>query len=149
MVSVELKTVTADYASTGSQWKNLISCPNMSQLRGTETSSPSEQSYLRSLAQAYNNALSWETRRQILSIMSGIASYSILCEYIPGLTRYRYTAANLHRLQFETGAEIARQPKHSCMCIDKAQLDHFLDFISSPDLVQDPPFGKKPQTVNR
>lgn len=143
MVSAVLKTVIPDDASAGSLWKNLISCPNMSQLLGTETLSPSEQSYLRSLAQAYNNALSWETRRQILSIMSGIASYSTLCEYIPGLTRYRYTAANLHRLQFGTGAEIARQPTHSRMCIDKAQLDHFLDFISSPHLVQDLPFGKK------
>ena len=137
MVSAVLKTVTPDDASAGSLWKNLISCPNMSQLLGTETLSPSEQSYL---AQAYNNALSWETRRQILSIMSGTASYSTLCEYIPGLTRYRYTAANLHRLQFGTGAEIARQPTHSRMCIDKAQLDHFLDFISSPHLVQE---GKK------
>ena len=82
--------------------------------------------------------------------MSGIASYSTLCEYIPGLTRYRYTAAILHHLQFGTGAEIARQPTHSRMCIDKAQLDHFLDFISSLHLVQDLPFGKKrPQTVNR
>lgn len=143
MVSAVLKTVAPDDSSAGSLWKNLVTCPDMSQLLGTETLSPTEQSYLKSLAEAYNNALSWETRRQILSIMSGIASYNTLSEYIPGLTQYRYTTANLHRLQFGTGAEITSQPTHSRVCIDRAQLDHFLDFITSPHLVQDIPFGQK------
>ncbi len=145
VVSAVLKTVTPDDASAGNLWRQLITCPDMSQLLGTETLSPSEQTYLESLAKSYQNALSWETRRQVLSIMSGIASYNTLSEYIPGLTQYRYTTANLHRLQFGTGAEVSRQPTgtHSRIRIDLAQLDHFLDFITSPHLVQDLPFGEK------
>lgn len=62
-----------------------------------------EKLYLEALAKAYNNALSWDTQRLVLSIMSGVASYNVISMYIPGLTKYRYTVAYLHRLQFGQG----------------------------------------------
>lgn len=143
LVSAVIKTVTPDDASAGHLWKRLTTSPDVPHLLDIETVSPSEQPYLESLAEAYKNALSWETRRQILSIMSGIASYNKLCEFVPGLTQYRYTMANLHRLQFGKGAEIARPSTHSRIRVDPLQLDHFLDFLTSPHLVQDLPFGNK------
>lgn len=54
--AVPTKTVTPDDDSTGSLWKNLRSSIEMSQLLGTETLSPSEQTYLKSLGEAYGNA---------------------------------------------------------------------------------------------
>lgn len=75
--------------------------------------------------------------------MSGIASYIIISTFIPGLTRYRFSVANLHHLQFGRGAAVPSQPPISRIRISMKQLDHFLCFICSPHLVQDLPFGTK------
>ena len=99
------------------------------------------------LTEAYNNADSWDTRRQTLSVMTGVAGLKILATFIPGLTRYRYSMANLHRLQFGRGAPVP--PRVSTRIkVDLKQLDHFLCFITSPHLVQDLPFGQKQLTLS-
>ena len=59
-----------------------------------------------------------------------------------GLTQYRYTMANLHRMQCGRGAPVPSQ-RTPRIKIDLQQLDHFLGFITSPHLVQDLPFGEK------
>ena len=46
----------------------------------------SERAYLEALAESCKIASSWDTRRQILSIIAGVASYKATCEFIPGLT---------------------------------------------------------------
>ena len=74
--------------------------------------------------------------------MSGVASYNVISMYISGLTKYRYTVANLHRLQFGRGAPAPKQPI-TRIRIDIKQLDHFISFITSPHLVQDLPFGQR------
>ena len=105
----------------------------MNKVLGLDELPQFEKLYLEVLAEAYNNATSWDTRRQVLSIMSGVASYNIISMYIPGLTKYRYTMANLHCLQFGRGAPIPKQPTIRIR-IDIKQLDHFISFIS-PNLV--------------
>ena len=103
---------------------------------------PSEKKYLKALAEAYMIASSWDTRRQILSIMAGVASYNAACEFIPGLSSYGSTVASLHRLQHGPGAPVpVEQSTH--LHATRDQLDHFLEFITSPHLVQDLPFGGK------
>ena len=72
--------------------------------------------------------------------MSGVANYNHIVKFIPGLTRYRYSVANLHCLQFGRGAPVEHQPL-TRIKVDLTQLDHFLGFISSPHLIQDLPFG--------
>ena len=89
---------------------------------------------------------SWETRKQILSIMTDLASYSVISSFIPGITKCRYTAANLHRLQFGCGVSVPAQT--SAHVVDLKQLNHFLSFITSPHLVQDLPFGQKHLTLS-
>ena len=74
--------------------------------------------------------------------MTGTASLAAIREFILGLTQFRYTVANLHRLQHGTGASVLRQPTVRFR-VDEAQLDHFLQFITSPHIVQDLPFGQK------
>ena len=103
---------------------------------------PAQRVYLEAIAETYKNASSCDTRRQILSIMTGTASLAAIREFIPGLTQFRYTVANLHRLQHGTGASVPRQPT-ARFREDEAQLDHFLQFITSPHIVQDLPFGQK------
>ena len=79
---------------------------------------------------------------EILSIMAGVASYNAACEFIPGLSSYRYTVASLHRLQHGPGAPVpVEQSTH--LHATRDQLEHFPEFITSPHLVQDLPFSEK------
>ena len=97
---------------------------------------------LEALAESYCNASHWSTRRQILSIMADKISLKELQRYIPGLTSYRFNIARHHQLlhgrRTAVPLEIARRMK-----VDYSQVDHFLNFITSPHVVQDLPFGEK------
>ena len=112
------------------------------QLGSVQPFLPSERAYLESLAEAYKHSTSWDTRRQFLSVMAGVASFNGISAFIPGLTHYRYNISNLHRLQYGSGALVPKD-KAPRIRINLQQLDHFLSFITSPHLVQDLPFGEK------
>ena len=75
-------------------------------------------------------------------MMSGVSNYNDISRFIPGLSRYRFTIANLHRLQHGSGASVTPQPSSKIRVVPR-QLDHFLCYITSPHLVQDLPFGQK------
>ena len=102
IVTAVLKTISPD--SAGDLWHSLISSSAVNKGLGLDGLPQSEKRYLDALAEAYNNAVSLDTRRQVLSIMSGVASYNIISMYISGLTKYRFTMATLHRFQFGWGA---------------------------------------------
>ena len=140
-VAALLKVLLNDDAAQ--LWKTLQASNLVNERLGRISSTlPSERPYLEALAEAYKIASSWDTRRQILSIIAGVASYKAACEFIPGLTAYRYSVASLHSLQYGRGAPVPEE--HSArLRIERNQLDHFLSFITSPHLVQDLPFGEK------
>lgn len=140
IVSAILKTVSPENA--GILWQNLTSSSAMNEALGVDKLSPSEQSYLQALAEAYHNASSWDTRRQVLCIMTGVASFNDICQYVSGLTKYRFTMAKLYQLQFGKGAQVPQQTT-TRIRVDLSQLNRFLGFITSPHLVQDLPFGQK------
>ncbi|KAK3731369.1 hypothetical protein QZH41_019552, partial [Actinostola sp. cb2023] len=140
IVSAVLKTISADNA--GTLWQVLTTSLGMNKILGIDALSVCETNYLEALSESYNNATSWESRRQILSIMSGVTSYNNIAKFIPGLTRWRHSMANLHRLQFGPGTQVQHQPS-TRIKVDLKQLDHFISFITSPHLVQDLPFGKR------
>ena len=145
IVSSVLHTISPNDAS--SLWEAIVSSAAMKKALGLEELSQTSKDYLEALAEAYGNANGWDTRRQILSIMAGLASYKAISVFIPGLSRYHYTIANLHRLQFGRGASMTYQPLVRVR-IERQQLDHFLSFITSPHLVQDLPFGQNMLTLS-
>ena len=102
---------------------------------------------LEALAEVYKNLKAWDTRRQVLSVMAGIASYKAIATFIPGLTPYLYTMANLHRLHHGRAVPVTRKNAPRIRIVRK-QLDHFLSLITSPHLVQDLPFGEKKLTLS-
>ena len=114
----------------------MTSSASMNKLLDTKDISQADHRYLEALAEAYCNANSWDTRRQILSILTGVAGYKVIASFIQGLTKYRYTVANLHRLQFGLGAPVPFQPS-TRIRVDLKQLDQFLFlfFITSPHLI--------------
>lgn len=103
---------------------------------------PSERAYLEALAEADSNPSSWDTRWQVLSVMTGVASFNAISEFIPGLTQYHYAVANQHCGQYGQNAPIPTK-ESARLQIDPKQLDHFLGFITSPHLIQDLQFGEK------
>lgn len=116
-----LHDLTPKYA--GSLWQAVVSYPAMNKGLGLDELSETSKNYLQVLAEAYNKAPGWDTRRQILSMMCGV--YSDISRFIPGLNRYRFTIANRHRLKHGSGASVTPQPS-SRIKVDPKQLDHFL-----------------------
>lgn len=126
----------------GYLWEALKYSNSVEKALGTEEESPSDKVYLEALAESFQNASTWETRRQILSIMADMVTYRRLAHYIPGITEYRVKMARRHRLEYGRGVLI-QQNKSTRMRVDHSQLDHFLTFITSSHVIQDLPFGQQ------
>ena len=81
-------------------WEALQSSDVVNRQLGLHAASlPSEVAYLEALAESYSNAASWDTRRQVLSVTTEVASFKAISTFIPGLIQYRYTMAKLHGVQ--------------------------------------------------
>ncbi|KAK3732346.1 hypothetical protein QZH41_000536 [Actinostola sp. cb2023] len=94
------------------------------------------------LVKSYNQAESWQTKRQILSLFANDFSRSQLQDMIPGLSKWRIDQARQHAIETGKGQPVASQQVFR-QRIDELQIDHFLDFISRPEFLQDVPFGTK------
>ena len=127
-------------------WEAIISKPLDSQ-NPFEEQQNVDSVLMEALAQCYENASKWDTKRQILSIMADKVSYSTLQTWIPDLTRYRFTAAKKHILVKGRGIPLTPE-RRTRMAVPQHKLDHFLDFITSSHLMQDLPFGEKSITLS-
>ena len=140
-VVAALEVITPDDA--GGLWEALKKSGEVeSALDVLSELNPADDKYLKSLAETYQNAASWDTRRQVLSIMADLVPYSHLQRYLPGITEYRVKTARQHTATYGRGSAVllSKSPR---MRVNYAQLDHFLDFITSPHVVIDLPFGQK------
>jgi len=72
IVSSVLHTISPKDAV--SLWQATVSSAAMKKALGLEDLSQPSKDYLEALAEAYGKANGWDTRRQILSIMAGLAS---------------------------------------------------------------------------
>ena len=76
IVAAVLKTISPKNA--GYIWQAMTSSASMNKLLDIEDISQADHRYLEALAEAYCNANSWDTRRQILSVMTGVAGIKSL-----------------------------------------------------------------------
>ena len=94
------------------------------------------------LIEAHNEAESWRTKRQILSLFANDFSRTELQSMIPSLSKWRIDQARSHATQ--TGNASQSQKRQ---CISKKNREcksrSFLDYISRPELLQDVAFGTK------
>ena len=93
------------------------------------------------IAEAYGNVDDWTTRREILSIVAQNISYKLLQSFIPGLTKYRFTAARKHAAEFNRGATVEQSPT-VIVRFEEHQVEHFIDFLVSEHVCTDMPFGE-------
>ena len=101
-----------------------------------------EKSLLASLITLCNEATSWYTRQQILSVFVGDYSKTELLKFIPGLTKWRIDEARKHAFIASPGKLIDPPVLQRCR-LEPVKVDHFLDFISSPCFLQDVAYGTK------
>ena len=127
---------------TENLWNSLVKSNRVMPQTTSEEEEPLDVTLIEALAECYNNASHWSTRRQILSIIADKVSFQKLQRWIPGLTRYRFNIARHHRLLHGRGSVI-QAPCHTRVYVGAELLDHFLDFITSANIVQDLPFGER------
>ena len=96
------------------------------------------------MIKAYDQAESWQTKRQILSLFANDFSCRELQTLIPGLTKWRIDQAR--QLQHTTEAGKGQAVPEQTIFrkrIDQGKVDHFISYISQPQLHQDVAFGTK------
>ena len=129
----------------GELWKYLTAAGKIGEklyVCNSAKQNESDMKYLIALSETYNSATSGNARKQILSIMADLATLEEIRQFIPGLTKYMFCEARMHRLVFGRGAPVVSNSGPRCK-IDLRKLDHFLSFITSPYIIQDLPFGEK------
>ncbi|CAF4541313.1 unnamed protein product, partial [Rotaria sp. Silwood2] len=97
---------------------------------------------LTSLAEAYNAASHWTVRQQILSIMANDVTFSTILMFIPNLTEYRYYKARRYAKSAGKGV-VVDDTRTPTIRYEDYQLEHFIEFIVSPHICTDLPFGQK------
>ena len=64
---------------TGGLWEALKESGEVESALGVLSEPhPADDKYLKSLAEVYQNASSWDTRRQVLSVMADLVPYSLI-----------------------------------------------------------------------
>ena len=130
-------------------WKTLVSFKS---LEAQDSSSDTEdgdvdQVLMVALAECYMNASTWQARRQFLSLVADKLQFRTVRRWIPDLTRYRFTTAREHAIRYGRG--VPPEPQvHTKMFVSQTKVDHFLDFITSPHVIQDLPFGERSLTLS-
>ncbi|XP_048576955.1 uncharacterized protein LOC116617388 [Nematostella vectensis] len=104
--------------------------------------STADKKYLNALVETFRNAMSWDTRRQALSLMADLVPFKVIERHIPGISEYRVKAARRHARVVGRRVPVpsSQSPR---MRIDLSKLDHSLSLITSNQVVQDLSFGKK------
>ena len=120
---------------SGPLWQSLVPSLNRQFLNSSDNEDDDvDDELMDSLRECYSNASSWDIRRQILSIMADKVTFRTLKKWIPGLTRYRFSAARKHTMLYGRGVPVQQSPQ-TRLYVSPTQLDDFLDFITSPHVI--------------
>ncbi|CAF3310118.1 unnamed protein product [Rotaria sp. Silwood2] len=95
-----------------------------------------------SLSNAYSNTDYFGTKRQILAIVATDFPRSTLKAYFPGVTDDLIKEARNHAYNSGKGAPVQNKTK-TIERYDESKLLHFLEFVLSPAITVDVPFGIK------
>ena len=102
----------------------------------------SNMEILETFMTVYDNSASWSARRELLSIIVPFYSLDDIQKY-SNVSKYLYGQAKIHVAMHGPGAIIEMSQKQSRIKISDATIDHFLDFMLSPNIISDIPFGQK------
>lgn len=97
---------------------------------------------LDALVEAYKNMEGWAGRRQMLSVLADKYTFREIKERLPGITQYHVTAARDHIRKYGHGGVVPKQVITRCR-VTTSQIEHFVEFLCSPHIMQDLPCGEK------
>ena len=86
------------------------------------------------LIKAHDQAKTWQTKRQILSLFANDFSRIELQKLIPGLSKWRIDQARQHAIEAGRGQLVHENPIFRTR-IDPVKVYHFINYISRPDLL--------------
>ena len=95
-----------------------------------------------SLVKAYKQSSHWQTKRQILSLFADHFSRAEVSEMIPGISKWHIDQARQHATEARKGKPLPEIPSFRTKS-DREKVDHFIEYISRPEFVQDVAFGTK------
>lgn len=93
------------------------------------------------LVHAYQTSETWHHRRQILSFFTQTLSFKEAKSLLPNITESKYYAAKNHAKNVGPGLPVGTTSTRKRM--DPVKLDSFLDFITSPHVIRDLPYGER------
>ena len=99
--------------------------------------------FMDTLAECYRAACGWEVRRPILSIMADKRSLAQIRKWIPELSHRCFTEAKRHCLVYGRGQPIQSLSPRRRTVLSTDKIEHFFSFITSPQVIQELPFGEK------
>lgn len=127
----------------GEIWKALRQDSNLSEDHSSKVKQLEiDSNLMETLIKAHSEAQSWQSKRQILSLFANDFTREELQRLIPGLSKWQIDQAREHATKYGPGQPIAEKQIFRTR-IDNEKLDHFLDFISRPEYLQDVAFGTK------
>ena len=106
----------------------------------TVSGAAKEESLVSRLVTLYNEASSWNTQQQILSLFAGDYSKTELLQVVPGLTKFRIGEARKHAFQTKPGEPI-EPPTITTTRLDPTKVDHYIHFVYSSSFLQDVGYG--------
>ena len=98
-----------------SLWQALKSSQSVEASLCITPQTSADQKYLEALAETYQNANSWDTRRQILSVKADLIPYSVIQQFTPGITEYRIKTARQHTIHHGRGVPYLPLKAQECV----------------------------------
>ena len=102
-----------------------------------QKSADTDVSEISRLIKLHEEANSWFTKRQILSVFVNYYTKAQLHLLIPGLSFWAVDEARRHAAKVGVGKPVPQMETITRARLDPSKVDNFLDFISSPNFVQD------------
>ncbi|XP_061170628.1 uncharacterized protein LOC133180030 [Saccostrea echinata] len=129
-------------------------CPGESDALKDAMFSKLEKSYthyespalVEALTESYLKAETPTVRRQILSILTTQISFQDINAMIPSVTQHKFYSAKKHARELGVGAPVPHE-KQAREKVDSSKLEHFLDFVTSSQVIKDLPLGEKTLTL--
>ncbi|XP_062603058.1 uncharacterized protein LOC134264790 [Saccostrea cucullata] len=132
-ISVVLETVSPNEGEI--LWKSILADQEKKEDLENDQS-------LNVLKEIYSKGETWQFRRQVLSIIVQQMSFEEAQEFIPGLTSWRFYEAKKHAANEGIGVPVKeKSEKRERFSVES--LDHFIDFITSTQVVKDLPYGQR------
>jgi len=112
-----------------SLWQALKSSQSVEEALYITPQTSADQKYLEAFTETYQNTNSWDTGRQILSVITDLIPYSVIQLFIPGITKYQIKPAGQRTIQHGRGVSLpasksARMHVDESPCLQKAQIIH-------------------------